>query len=133
MSFMAHNRSPASLRPRLSLHVLRRDHRLQLLVTHFCGTHIGFVENRPGEGSPSEIGFLHIRIAEIGLGEINSLQLSPAQISADEIGFAQLGISEKSLRQVRSQGWIETISYLHSGSITPCSFHFHASIAEIST
>ena len=103
---------------RLSLHVLPRDDRLQLLFSHFCGTHISLVEDRPGERSPGEISSLQIRanqssfgerspgeidplqirITEIGLGEVNSLQLSFAQISACEIGFSQLGLREKSMR-----------------------------------
>src|SRR5215831_18444259 len=100
-----------AMRSRLSLHVLRRDDRLQLLFSHFCGTHISLVEDRPGERSPAEIGSLqirpnqtsldecspgeisslHIRIAEIGLGKISSLQIRPAQISTHEIGFSQPG------------------------------------------
>jgi len=38
----------------LSLHVLRRDDRLQLLFSHFCGTQISLVEDRPGERRPAE-------------------------------------------------------------------------------
>src|SRR5215469_13962163 len=102
---------------RLSLQVLPRDHRLQLLFSHFCRTHISLVEDRPGERRPAEISSLQIRanqsrlgerslgeisslqirITEIGPGEINSLQLGPAQISANKIGFSQLGLSEKSM------------------------------------
>src|SRR5260221_10935912 len=103
-------------RSRLSLDVLPRDDRLQLLFTHFCGTHISLVEDRPGERrpgeisslqiranqsclgerSPGEIDPLQIRITEIGPGEISSLQIRPAQISTNEIGFSQPGPREKS-------------------------------------
>src|SRR6266496_1384913 len=137
---------------RLSLHVLPRDYRLQLLFSHFGRTHISLVEDRPGERRPGEISSLQIRtnqsslgerrpgeisslqirITEVGPGEINSLQLSPAQISANEIGFSQPGLGEKSMRQVGSEGGIETRSYLHSGSVTPCFFHHHARLAQIS-
>src|SRR5258707_13651011 len=103
----------------LSLHVLRRDDRLQLLFTHFCGTQISLVEDRPGERRP---------------GEINSLQIRPAQISANEIGFSQPGMREQSMRQVCPEGGITTSSYLNlnGGSVTTCAFHHHARLAEIS-
>src|SRR5215472_952165 len=133
---------------RLSLHVLRRDDRLQLLFTHFCGTHISLVEERPaergpgeisslqiranqsslGERGPGEIDPLHIRITEIGLGEISSLQIRPAQISASEIGFSQFGTREQSMRQVCPKSAIATSSdlNLNGGSVTTGSFHRHA-------
>jgi hypothetical protein len=137
---------------RLSLHVLPRDDRPQLLFTHFGRTHISLVEERPGERRPGEISSLQIRanqsrlgeirlgeisslqirITEISPGEVHSLQIRPAEISANEIGFSQPGLREKSMRQVCSEGWIETSSDLNSGSVTPCFSHHHAAIAEIS-
>src|SRR5579883_703143 len=139
---------------KLSLHVPPGENRLQLLFSHFGGTHIGLIEDRTGqrrtgEISPlqirayqsnsrehcsGEIDPLQIRIAEIGPGKINALQIRPVQISAGEIGISQPGTREKSVRQICPQNWIANSSYLQqAGSVTCCFFHRHARLTQIGT
>src|SRR5579884_2035122 len=119
---------------KLSLHVPPGENRLQLLFSHFGGTHIGLIEDRSGEHCSGEIDPLQIRIAEIGPGKINALQIRPVQISAGEIGISQPGTREKSVRQICPQNWIANSSYLQqAGSVTCCFFHRHARLTQIST
>src|SRR5579885_1283650 len=124
---------------KLSLHVPPGENRLQLLFSHFGGTHIGLIEDRTGQRRTGEISPLQIRAYQSNSrehcsGEINPLQIRPVQISAGEIGISQPGTREKSVRQICPQNWIANSSYLQqAGSVTCCFFHRHARLTQIGT
>jgi hypothetical protein len=67
------NAEKQGLRSRLSLHVLLRDDRLQLLFSHFCRAHISLVEDRPGEIGPLQIHANASSLGERSPGEIDPL------------------------------------------------------------
>src|SRR5215470_17268324 len=78
------------LRSRISLHVLPRDDRLQLLFTHFCGTQISLVEERPGERGPGEISSLQVRANQSSLGERRPAEIGPLHIRIAEVGLGEI-------------------------------------------
>src|SRR6266700_7500721 len=89
---------------RLSLHVLPRDYRLQLLFSHFGRTHISLVEDRPGERRPGEISSLQIRSNKSSLGERRPAEINSLQIRIIEIGPGEISSLHSSEKKHTASG-----------------------------